>query len=196
MFYTELQVFSRLQFHVQRGGTDGVEVWLEGERGVAHQLLTTNYTLRENLSNKTLTEFPLLHVVSKGAGPPSVTTASLQSKSPSAVQASVSKCGGKETSPTAGDTISEEDALARPPDRTASGPPDHSRGGKEEVLPRPLDHRYDVTGDVVPAQENALPGPRPSEWYEKELNLKSGVTGISASLKLIASMYSDSEDDM
>lgn len=47
-----------------------MEVWLEGERGVAHQLLVIDSTLKENLNNRTVTEFPVLHVVTRGMGAP------------------------------------------------------------------------------------------------------------------------------
>lgn len=190
-------VLYRLQLHVQKGGVDSVEVWLEGERGVAHQLLATNSTLRENLSNKTLTEFPLLHVLTKGAGPPAVrrpaTNAPLQSgkmKSLSEGCASIGKCAAKGSTlrSTALDIVSEEVVLG-PPDNDigiVSGPPDYSG----DVMPGPLDHGCGVNVNIVP-------GPPDSEWSDAEhdkhkQNLK---VGMCASLKLIASMYSDSDED-
>lgn len=51
-----------------------VEVWLdEGRaRGTPQQLLNPDLTLKENFRNKTITEFPVLTVLSKGAGPPHI----------------------------------------------------------------------------------------------------------------------------
>ena len=75
--------------HVKNGGVDSVEVWLEGGRGVSPHLMTLTSTLKENLNNKTIIEFPEFHVVSKGAGPPTATL-SLPSSPPSKEVGSVS----------------------------------------------------------------------------------------------------------
>ena len=48
-----------------------MEVWLEGQGGVAHQLLDVQSSLCSNLKDRTVVEFPVLYVVTKGAGPPS-----------------------------------------------------------------------------------------------------------------------------
>lgn len=45
-------------------------MWLEGSGFTVHQCLDTTSTLRDNFSNKTIAEFPVLHILSKGAGPP------------------------------------------------------------------------------------------------------------------------------
>lgn len=43
-------------------------MWLKGEGGLQHQLLDVNATLKENLTDRTITEFPVLHVLTKGTG--------------------------------------------------------------------------------------------------------------------------------
>ena len=69
------------------GGVEGVEVWLEGGGGVAHQLLDVELTLEMNLKNKTIVEFPGLLVVTKGAGLPSTCSGNvLQQATPTPVQ--------------------------------------------------------------------------------------------------------------
>lgn len=47
-----------------------MEVWLEGKAQGEYELLDINSSLKDNLKHKTIIEFPSLHVVSKGAGPP------------------------------------------------------------------------------------------------------------------------------
>ena len=70
--YTMLYSFSLLAFlcrlnsYVSQGGTDSVEVWLEGNRGVAIKKLDMDATLKENLCQCTVTEFPVLLVAEKG----------------------------------------------------------------------------------------------------------------------------------
>jgi hypothetical protein len=69
MMHWDRVALYRLQYHILKGGVDSVEVWLKGEGNMTHQLLEMNLTLKENMCNKTITEFPHLHVLSKGAGP-------------------------------------------------------------------------------------------------------------------------------
>ena len=49
-----------------------MDAWLLGERGGNHQLLDVTSSLRENLSYKTIIEFPTLYIVTKGLQPPKI----------------------------------------------------------------------------------------------------------------------------
>ena len=157
--------YYRLQPHVL-GGVDGVEVWLRGEGGVAHHLLDTASTLKENLSNRTLTEFPILHVVTKGAGPPPALTS-------------------RETIDTPRTETSPAGPVSKHPPAALSSPTG-SRGHEIGV----------GSGDVPGRECGEVPRPLDSEGKNQIEAVKSsnGDIGTCSSLQLIASMYSDDEE--
>ena len=137
-----------------------MEVWLEGERGVAPQLLDTGLTLKENLSNKTLTEFPVLHVMTKGAGPLTGTDR------------------------TKGRTIGTEET---PQEKSGEG---GREGGREGYMCEMAYSTIATTeGDTCATQCKSE-----GEWSDEDGECL--VSHPSASLRLIANTYSDSEDGM
>lgn len=120
-----------------------MEVWLAGEGGVAHQLLDVEATLKNNLMNTTLLEYPCLLVVSKGVGAPGLLK-------------------------------SEKDK-----DRgTLSSGPAHIHTGNIVMPTDSVEQRCE------------------EEWSDRVLEEGEVVEDMcpSASLKLIATMYSDSDD--
>lgn len=184
------ELFCRLRFHILKGGVDGVEVWLKGEGGVAH-LLAVNSTIKENLSKRTLTEFPQLHVLSKGAGPPTIGKGVGH---PGTIGSpSVTQETSERDRIASGEAVSEEavsqDIVPRPPGYICDN------GGNGNIMPGPPDHSCSGGGSG-----NIVPGPPDnmcdSKWSEEELDGgKDLESGVSASLRLIASAYSASDSD-
>ena len=126
-----------------------MEVWLdEGKaRGTPQQLLNPDLTLKENFRNKTITEFPVLTVLSKGAGPPHTEPRPIQSERPG-------------------------------PPHTEPLPVQSEGAGLPHTEPHPIQ------------SEGA--GPRhDSDWSGSE----EGEIVSSASLRMIANIYSDTDND-
>lgn len=142
-------------------------MWLEGEMGVAPQLLDTDLTLKDNLSNKTLTEFPVLHVMTKGAGPLTARTRPLTE--------TVELREKEETKPEKEETK---------PGKLGEG---KGEGSRMYMCKMPFLVTAAAEGDPCATQCKSE-----GEWSGEDGECQ--VNNSSASLSLIADTYSDSED--
>ena len=164
----------RLEKYVSKGGTDGVEVWLEGDRGTVAKKLEMDITLKDNFRQCVIIEFPTLLVI-KGEGVAALTPPSASDK--------------KERSRPYGDKGSDEG------EGVAMGV---ARDLKEEVCCKAEDVKSDSVCVERELEEGECDSGREmvteredEEWEDYHGTSKEGAC---PSLCLIASAYGQSDD--
>ncbi len=190
-----------------------MDVWLDGggARGSPHQLLNLDLILKENFKNKTITEFPVLTVLSKGTGPPqtqlnlaSQTTLKAQGglKVTGGAQAVVKVEGGLKVDAAKTAMTGSQSAVKAEGCAGGDGSREGERGceegrGDNGEVGRGCEEGRGDSGEGGRGCEEGRGGG--SDWSDGEGGIEEGeivdaAVCHSASLRMIASLYSDSED--
>ena len=173
---------------MSKGGVAGVEVWLEmgGTRNPPYLMLNPDLTLKDNLKGKTILEFPVLTVVSRGVGLPQAMTQGMKAESE---QGPRPPTAAKGESKTAKESVGKEgrgEVVKESVGKEGCGEVVKESAGKEGC------------GEAVKESEGARGVRGDSDWSseeEGEIVERDEQACPSASLRMIASVYSDSDSN-
>ena len=192
-----LLVSFRLKSYVSQGGTDGVEVWLEGKMGVAIKKLDVDAQLRENFRHCTITEFPTFLVGIKGLIPASTAARQVSidrkdTRIPEDQRMEVNEVASVERdSDLSGEVcVLEEGEVEDETDRRG----EDAVGGCSEVVS--VERDSDLSGEVCVLEEGEVEDETDRHGEDAVGGCSEVVGGhgkVCTSLHLIADSYSQSE---